>query len=130
MCCDHAPCQPSPQGKGVSAWRLKTRSNVISARWAAAMARRGLHYGWVVLTTTCLTMLVTAGAVGAPGVLLLPLQRVISHNFTREPAPLPTRARRCYFLPPSGSCLSFCDGLDGCDCDCDFAAGGACVTFG
>jgi MFS family permease len=48
---------------------------MISARLAGAMARRGLHYGWVVVGTTFLTMLVTAGAVGAPGVLLLPLQR-------------------------------------------------------
>jgi sugar phosphate permease len=47
----------------------------ISARLAAALARRGLHYGWVVVATTFLTMLVTAAAVGAPGVLLLPLQR-------------------------------------------------------
>jgi predicted MFS family arabinose efflux permease len=39
------------------------------------MTRHGLHYGWVVVATTFLTMLVTAGAVGAPGVLLLPLQR-------------------------------------------------------
>jgi MFS family permease len=39
------------------------------------MSRRGLHYGWVVVITTFITMLVTAGAVGAPGVLLLPLQR-------------------------------------------------------
>jgi predicted MFS family arabinose efflux permease len=39
------------------------------------MTRRGLHYGWVVVAATFLTMLVTAGAVGAPGVLLLPLQR-------------------------------------------------------
>jgi MFS family permease len=39
------------------------------------MTRRGLHYGWVVVATTFITMLVTAGAVGAPGVLLLPLQR-------------------------------------------------------
>jgi predicted MFS family arabinose efflux permease len=48
---------------------------MISARVAAAMTRRGLHYGWVVVAATFLTMLVTAGAVGAPGVLLLPLQR-------------------------------------------------------
>jgi MFS family permease len=47
----------------------------ISARLAAVLARRGLHYGWVVVATTFLTMLVTAAAVGAPGVLLLPLQR-------------------------------------------------------
>ncbi|MBX9933882.1 MAG: MFS transporter [Methylobacterium sp.] len=39
------------------------------------MASHGVHYGWVVAGVTFLTMLVTAGAVGAPGVLILPLQR-------------------------------------------------------
>jgi len=38
-------------------------------------ARRGIHYGWVVAAVTFLTMLVTAGAVGAPGVLIAPLER-------------------------------------------------------
>jgi MFS family permease len=37
-------------------------------------ARHGFHYGWVVAATTFLTMLVTAGAVGTPGVLIGPLQ--------------------------------------------------------
>jgi MFS family permease len=48
---------------------------VLSDRLAAAMTRRGHHYGWIVVATTFFTMLVTAAAVGAPGVLLLPLQR-------------------------------------------------------
>ena len=47
----------------------------LSGRLSAALARRGVHYGWVVVAATFMTMLVTAGAVGAPGVLLLPLQR-------------------------------------------------------
>src|SRR6266571_2926040 len=42
---------------------------------AAALARRNVHYGWVVAAVTFLTMLVTAGAVGAPGVFILPLQK-------------------------------------------------------
>ena len=46
-----------------------------SSRLAAWLARRNVHYGWVVVGTTFLTMLVTAGAVGAPGVLMLPLQK-------------------------------------------------------
>ncbi len=37
-------------------------------------ARFGVHYSWVVAATTFLVMLVTAGAVGAPGVLIEPLQ--------------------------------------------------------
>ena len=39
------------------------------------LARRNVHYGWAVLATTFLTMLVIAGSVGAPGVLIVPLQR-------------------------------------------------------
>ncbi len=40
---------------------------------AAALARRGIHYGWVVAALTFLTMLTTAGAMGLPGALILPL---------------------------------------------------------
>src|SRR6266550_3475241 len=47
----------------------------MSSRLASSLARRQLHYGWVVAGVTFLTMLVTAGAVGAPGVLILPLQQ-------------------------------------------------------
>lgn len=42
---------------------------------AGALARHGIHYGWIVAAVTFLTMLVTAGAVGAPGVLIGPLQK-------------------------------------------------------
>jgi hypothetical protein len=38
------------------------------------MSRHGLHYAWTVAGVTFLTMLVTAGAVGIPGVLIGPLQ--------------------------------------------------------
>jgi MFS family permease len=48
---------------------------MISTPLAARLASRNVHYGWVVAAVTFLTMLVVAGAVGAPGVLLLPLQR-------------------------------------------------------
>lgn len=51
--------------------RVPSPSGLLAAR----LARRGVHYGWVVAGVTFLTMLVTAGAVGAPGVLILPLQR-------------------------------------------------------
>lgn len=46
----------------------------LSDAVATGLARRGIHYGWAVAGVTFLTMLVTAGAVGAPGVLILPLQ--------------------------------------------------------
>jgi MFS family permease len=34
-----------------------------------------VHFGWIVAATTFFTMLVTAGAVGAPGLLLVPWER-------------------------------------------------------
>jgi MFS family permease len=48
---------------------------VISNWLSAALARRHIHYGWVMVGVTFLTALVTAGAVGAPGVFIVPLQR-------------------------------------------------------
>ncbi len=39
----------------------------------AILARRGIHYAWVVGALTFLTMLTTAGAMGLPGALILPL---------------------------------------------------------
>ena len=47
----------------------------LSTRLAAWLAARNIHYGWVVAATTFLTMLATAGAVGAPGVMIVPLQQ-------------------------------------------------------
>ena len=46
----------------------------MSTALAASLARRNIHYGWVVVATTFLTMLVTAAAMGTPGVLIVPLE--------------------------------------------------------
>jgi len=46
----------------------------LSRPVAARLARRKIHYAWVVAAVTFLTMLVTAGAVGIPGVLIAPLE--------------------------------------------------------
>ena len=47
---------------------------MLASLVAASMARRKIHYSWVVASVTFLTMLVMAGAVGAPGVFIVPLQ--------------------------------------------------------
>ena len=47
---------------------------MVSSALARLLARRDIHYGWVVVAVTFLTMLVTAGAMGAPGVLIVPLE--------------------------------------------------------
>jgi hypothetical protein len=46
---------------------------MASSRIAAAFARRNIHYGWVVVGVTFLTLLVTAAAMGTPGVMIVPL---------------------------------------------------------
>lgn len=48
---------------------------MISERLAAYLDRRGIHYGWAVATATFFTMLATAGAMGAAGILIAPLER-------------------------------------------------------
>lgn len=48
---------------------------MISNWLAAALARRDIHYGWVMVGVTFLTALVAAGTVGAPGVFIVPLQQ-------------------------------------------------------
>jgi len=47
---------------------------MASTTLASALARRDVHYGWVVVGATFLTMLVTAAAMGTPGVLIVPLE--------------------------------------------------------
>ena len=47
----------------------------MSAFVATRLRSRGVHYGWVVAGVTFLTMLVTAGVLGTPGVLLTPLEK-------------------------------------------------------
>ena len=51
------------------------RGSMISNWLSATLARRNIHYGWVMVGVTFLTAIVSAGAVGAPGVFIVPLQR-------------------------------------------------------
>ena len=48
---------------------------MISIWLSAALARRNIHYGWVMVAVTFLTALISAGTVGAPGVFIVPLQK-------------------------------------------------------
>lgn len=48
---------------------------MLSTLLARYLERHGIHYGWAVVAATFLTMLVVAGAVGAPGVFIVPLQK-------------------------------------------------------
>src|SRR4051794_17250158 len=48
-------------------------SNMLARALAANLARRGIHYGWVMVAVTFMVMVSTAAALGVPGVMLLPL---------------------------------------------------------
>src|ERR1700740_3258538 len=48
---------------------------MISNWLAAPLARRNIHYGWVMVAVTFLAALISAGTVGAPGVFIVPLQK-------------------------------------------------------
>ena len=46
---------------------------MFAARLAPILARRGIHYGWMMVALTFLTMLSTAATMGSPGVFIDPL---------------------------------------------------------
>lgn len=48
---------------------------MISNWLSATLARRNIHYGWVMVAVTFLAALISAGTVGAPGVFIVPLQK-------------------------------------------------------
>src|ERR1700752_1883417 len=48
---------------------------MISNWLAAALSRRNLDYGWVMVGVTFLPALIPPGTVGAPGVFIVPLQQ-------------------------------------------------------
>src|SRR3569833_110824 len=64
---------------------------MISNALAATLGRRDVHYGWVVVASTFLTMLVTAAAMGAPGVLIVPLEKEFGWSTSEISAALALR---------------------------------------
>ena len=46
---------------------------MISNWLSAALSRKSIHYGWVMVAVTFLAALISAGTVGAPGVFIVPL---------------------------------------------------------
>ena len=48
---------------------------MLASFLAPRLARAGIHYGWVIIAVTFLVSLTTAGAMGLPGALILPLSK-------------------------------------------------------
>jgi sugar phosphate permease len=46
---------------------------MFASKLSVALVKRGIHYGWVVAGVTFIVLLTTAGTMGLPGALILPL---------------------------------------------------------
>lgn len=64
---------------------------MVSTALAATLGRRNVHYGWVVVGATFFTMLVTAAAMGVPGVLIVPLEKEFGWSTSEISAALAVR---------------------------------------
>jgi MFS family permease len=78
---------------------------MLSTTLASTLQRRNVHYGGVVIGATFLTMLVTAGAVGAPGVFMVPLQREFGWNTSDVSSALAVRFLLYGFMGPFAAAL-------------------------
>lgn len=74
-------------------------------RLAGALERRGIHYAWVVAAVTFMTALTTAGAVGIPGALILPLGREFGWDTAQISSALAVRLLLFGLMAPFAAAL-------------------------
>lgn len=84
---------------------------MLSTALATSLARRKIHYSWVALTVTFLTMLVMAGAVGAPGVLITPLRMEFGWDTADISAALALRFALFGMIGPFAAVFMNCYGV-------------------
>src|ERR1700744_5781258 len=78
---------------------------MISSWLSAVLARRNVHYGWVMVGVTFLTALVSAGAVGAPGVFIVPLQKEFGWSTAQNSSALSIRFMLFGLMAPFAAAL-------------------------
>src|SRR5258708_16973482 len=76
-------------------------ANVLAKR----LAGLGIHYGWIVVAVTFLTMLTTAGAMGLPGALILPLTKDFGWNVSEISSALALRLALFGLIGPFSATL-------------------------
>lgn len=84
---------------------------MLSTALATSLARRKIHYSWVALTVTFLTMLVMAGAIGAPGVLITPLRMEFGWDTADISAALALRFALFGLIGPFAAVFMNCYGV-------------------
>ncbi|MGA2795681.1 MAG: MFS transporter [Roseiarcus sp.] len=72
---------------------------------AQRLSRHGVHYGWVIVAVIFLTSLTTAGAVGVPGALILPLSREFGWNTAEISSALAVRLVLYGLMAPFAAAL-------------------------
>jgi sugar phosphate permease len=78
---------------------------MLASSLSAALARRGIHYGWVVGAVTFLMLLTTAGAMGLPGALILPLDAEFGWSTTAISSALALRLMLYGLMAPFAAAL-------------------------
>ncbi len=72
---------------------------------SAFLARHGIHYAWVIVAVTFVTALTTAGAVGIPGALILPLTHEFGWDTAQISSALATRLLLFGLMAPFAAAL-------------------------
>ena len=86
---------------------------MFASALAPALARRGIHYGWVMVALTFLIMLSTAAAMGSPGVFIGPLGQEYGWTNGEVSAPLGLRFALYGLVAPFAAALIMRYGVRG-----------------
>ncbi len=78
---------------------------MFALQLAPFLARRGIHYGWLMVAITFLVALASAGALGILGVLILPLQRETGWETAAISGPLGLRLLLFGVMAPFAAAL-------------------------
>jgi sugar phosphate permease len=78
---------------------------MLSVPISAWLDRHGIHYGWVVVFVTFLVLLITAGAMGLPGALILPLGKEFGWDTAQISGPLALRLLLFGLMAPFSAAL-------------------------
>lgn len=84
---------------------------MISSAIASQLGRHNIHYGWVMMAVTFVTMLTTACAMGAPGVLMPPLQKAFGWTTAEISAALAVRLILLGVIAPFAAAMMIRHGL-------------------
>ena len=78
---------------------------MISSWVATRLAKRDIHYGWVMVAVTFLTSLISSASVGAPGVFILPLEKEFGWSTTQISSALSIRLLLFGLMAPFAAAL-------------------------